>query len=139
MICEIILIIGATILLALFIRRVIDDEKLKEQERMQKMLEDWPLIKRRINEHSEFSRYALELIAYFIPNLYGITWTGDNRHGKYFSTQFFEEVRFYPSDRTFGSQNVPDFYLKTEEEQEEYYLKILDRLCDYIYATYNKQ
>ena len=136
----ILLIIVAILLVAFVITSVRDyDKKNKEakEKEMLELLKQWPAIKRKkYLDVADFSKNVLLLKEYFLPSTGGIFWKEHPFRGRYFQMSFFNEERFYPSTRTFGSLNIPSYYIEDEKEAEVYYIGILERLGDYMYSVH---
>ena len=138
---EIILLIIVAILLVSFVIISVRDYDKKNKEAKEKemleLLKQWPEIKRKkYLDVADFSKNVLLLKEYFLPNTGGIFWKEHPFRGRYFQMSFFNEERFYPSTRTFGSLYIPSYYIEDEKEAEVYYIGILERLGDYMYSVH---
>ena len=138
---EVILLIIAAILLVAFVIISIRhyDKKNKEakEKEMLELLKQWPEIKRKkYLDVAGFSKNVLLLKEYFLPSTGGVFWKEQPFRGRYFQMSFFNEERFYPSTRTFGSLYAPSYYIENEKEAEVYYIGILERFGDYMYSVH---
>lgn len=138
---EVILLIVAAILLVAFVItsvRYYDKKNTEAKEKeMLELLKQWPEIKRKkYLDVADFSKNVLLLKEHFLPSTGGIFCKEHPFRGRYFQMTFFNEERFYPSTRTFGSLNMPSYYIEDEKEAEVYYIDILERFGDYMYSAH---
>ena len=139
---ELILLIIAVILFCAFVYVVVREtdrrnKKKANEKEMLELLKQWPEIKRRKYLNiTEFSKNVLLLKEQFLPNAGGIIWKENPLKGKYFEMTFWGETRFYPNTNTFGGYNIPSYYIQDDKQMEVYYLDILTRLGDYMYASF---
>lgn len=139
---ELILLTIAAILFCLFIYVVVSEidrrnNKKANDKEMFELLEQWPEIKSmKYLNITEFSKNVLLLKEKFLPNTGGIIWKENHLKGKYFEMEFWGETRFYPSTNTFGKYYIPSYYIQDDKQMQIYYIDILTRLGDYMYAVF---
>lgn len=117
------------------IKKLEKNNKEKLFDQMLQLLNRWPEIEK--NKHlktEQFIKQTNTLKKYYLKDIGEI----EKKDG-YFTITFYGQTRFFPSKNIFGNKKEPSYKFTNENEENEYYLHILEKFGKYMYSNFRNK
>ena len=121
--------------ISVIIKKLKKSNKEEIFDQMLQLLNQWPEIEK--NKHlktEQFIKQTNTLKKYYLKDIGKI----EKKDG-YFTITFYGETRFFPSKNIFGNKKEPSYKFTNENEENEYYLHILEKFGKYMYSNFRNK